>query len=98
MLGHKIVAGACSGIAFWFYALPVDTVKTRIEADKEFMTSKENIRLWEKIVSTVKKQGGILSLYRALPVALLRGIPGAIITLSAYDVLFDILSGKTSLH
>ena len=92
-----MIAGAFSGIAFWLYALPVDTIKTIIEADKQYMMDRTNVRLWGKILTTVRKQGGVLSLYKALPVALLRGIPGAMITLSAYDAIFDMLTYKDSM-
>ena len=98
MLADKIVAGACSGIVFWLYALPVDTIKTRIEADKGFMAEKSHIGLWGRIMTTVKKQGGVVSLYKALPIALLRGVPGAVVTLTTYDVLFDIMTREKSFN
>lgn len=71
----KMTAGSMAGIAFWTWAMPIDTVKTVIESTLVNKTSlKESIKglNWTQ-------------LYRALPVAYLRGIPSAAVTLTIYD-------------
>ena len=32
-LACRVFAAACSGVVFWMYALPVDTIKTKVEAE-----------------------------------------------------------------
>lgn len=73
----KMSAGSMAGIAFWTWAMPIDTVKTVIESTLVNKTS-----LSESI-----KGLDWMRLYRALPVAYMRGIPSAAVTLTVYESL-----------
>ena len=95
LMQDKVIAGACSGMAFWLYALPVDTIKTRIEADKAFMSKeRQDIGLYGQIKAVIRNKESYLNLYRGLPIALMRGVPGAIITLTTYDALYDAIVAR----
>lgn len=82
-ISTRIMAGALSGVAFWIWALPIDTIKSVIEAEYLKDNSKisahfprrfnESI-MW-KTTSKLLSEGGLRRLYRAWPVALGRGIP-----------------------
>jgi len=90
-LSDRILAGACAGVVFWVWALPIDTLKSIIESSTlRDINSKSESNI--TLVRNVLNKTGILHLYRAWPVALGRGIPGAAVTLTVYDVVFDWLS------
>lgn len=67
-----LTAGAMGGISFWLVAMPFDTVKSIVQTD---LQGKYKNAL--DCVQQVVRKEGIRRLYRGLPVALTRGIPGA---------------------
>jgi solute carrier family 25 carnitine/acylcarnitine transporter 20/29 len=75
-----LLCGSLGGIAFWSVALPVDTIKSVVQVSEKKMNM---IQATRQIVS----QHGIGFLFRAWPVAFGRGIPGAAVTLSTFDVV-----------
>ena len=81
----KLIAGSLAGINYWIYAVPLDTIKTRIQSPYSTNSSLvENIKL-------IYLEGGFLGMYKMLPVALARGVPGAAITLTTFDMTSDFL-------
>jgi solute carrier family 25 carnitine/acylcarnitine transporter 20/29 len=94
----RILAGAAAGAGFWLVALPVDTIKTVVEA--EAVNAEKTLRLHTtgtlNLISSVTRQlwneGGIRRLYRAWPVAFGRGLPSAAITLTTFDICTEYLS------
>jgi hypothetical protein len=85
-LWMKMLAGSFAGIAYWIYALPVDTMKTLIENSSNVATGpKALIRL----ACHILRDGGVCRLFRAWPVAFGRGIPAAAVTLTTYDLAAD---------
>ena len=80
----RLVSGSLAGIAFWTWGMPIDTIKTIIESNLK--SSQANISIFS-ILKGVK----VWDLYRALPVAYIRGIPSAAVTLTAYDICLDYL-------
>jgi len=77
----RVTAAACAGIAFWLWALPVDGVKTLIE-----MAGTTDSASTYSVLQTLRRNGGFSRILRAWPVALGRGLPSAIVTLTVYDV------------
>ena len=70
-------------------ALPIDTIKTVIEANINRNTNTLTI------IKNMHKEGGVARFYRGWIFAFGRGIPAASITLTVYDCVSDyILKGK----
>lgn len=65
----SILSGAAAGAANWLIALPLDVIKSRIQADKAGTLSGGAAaeQLW--------KEGGVKAFYRGLTPALLRALP-----------------------
>jgi solute carrier family 25 carnitine/acylcarnitine transporter 20/29 len=74
----RLVSGGTAGIAYWTWALPVDSIKTLIESRKAEFT-----------IRSIRQHLNFQHLYKALPIAYLRGIPSAAVTLSVYEVVVD---------
>jgi len=77
---RSIVSGAFAGICFWLVALPLDTVKTIVQTNTSGRSSLQ-------LISERYAQEGIRGFYRGMGVALLRGIPAAATTFTAYDMV-----------
>ena len=87
-----VFAGSVSGIAFWTWALPVDTFKTRMESywlshpPDERLSS---LSLAKLTLGELRRKGSVgeiwRELYQAWPYAYGRGIPAVVITLTTYD-------------
>ena len=88
----RIFAGGMAGVAFWVYALPIDTIKTILEST-EYEKSKSNQISIVRNIKEVYQKFGLAYLYRSWPVALGRGLPGAAITLTTYDTIMEYLNG-----
>ena len=86
----RLVAGSAAGIAYWTWALPVDTFKTLIESSN--MKKFSPISAWHQFVSSFHH------LYRALPVAYARGIPSAAVTLTVYELVIEEMLRKRSIY
>jgi solute carrier family 25 carnitine/acylcarnitine transporter 20/29 len=96
-----LLAGSLAGIAFWIWALPLDTIKSNIEASFSSAPSKTNTTTsadtnakysssewqWIRLI----RGKGLIHLLRAWPVALGRGIPSAAVTLTTYDIITQYL-------
>jgi len=78
----RVTAAACAGIAFWLWALPVDGIKTLVEMAGTTTDSASTY----SVLQTLRRNGGSSRILRAWPVALGRGLPSAIVTLTVYDV------------
>jgi solute carrier family 25 (mitochondrial carnitine/acylcarnitine transporter), member 20/29 len=83
-IGLKVFAGSMSGIVFWTWAMPVDTIKTTIEST---INHQSIVPSW----STIFRRS-----FQALPLAYLRGIPSSAITLTVYDLLIETLTTPIS--
>lgn len=85
----RLLSGSLSGIAFWTWGLPIDTVKTMIESTiTQQQYSQQSLR------SNIQSKLGQLKwnhILTALPVAYLRGIPSAAVVLTVYDLMIDVL-------
>ena len=82
----KLISGSCAGIAFWVVALPIDTVKTIFESS---CVTKGILNQSREAYNLVIEGGGIVTLFRAWPVAIGRGIPSAAVTLTTFDVVSE---------
>jgi len=91
----RIISGSMAGVAFWAYALPVDSLKTLVESKRLLSESSKKSSIIETVLS-IYKEFGLYHLYRSWPVALARGIPGAAITLTTYDAILDFLDEQTN--
>ena len=87
----KLLSGSCAGVAFWTFALPIDTVKTIFETSTD-IKNKGLLHRCRDIREAVYKRGGVRSLFRAWPVAIGRGIPSAAVTLTTYDFVSEWLA------
>jgi solute carrier family 25 (mitochondrial carnitine/acylcarnitine transporter), member 20/29 len=86
LLVVKLMSGSCAGIAFWVVALPIDTVKTIFESS---CAKKGIISQSQEAYNIIKEGGGMVTLFRAWPVAIGRGIPSAAVTLTTFDVVSE---------
>lgn len=104
-LQTKLVAGSFAGIAFWCWALPLDTIKTTIEAERNAQGKPaSSLTLFFRTTSRIL--GGsdpnypgnfaarLKGLYRPWLLAISRGIPAAAVTLTTYDYVIEYLSKK----
>lgn len=82
----KLISGSCAGIAFWVVALPIDTVKTIFESS---CAKKGIINQSREAYNIINEGGGMVTLFRAWPVAIGRGIPSAAVTLTTFDVISE---------
>eukprot|EP01041_Mallomonas_annulata_P000887 gene887-1721_t len=84
----KFISGSMAGVSYWLYALPMDTMKTHIQSQD---TPKSNLReIWSAFQLLVSRDG-IKRLYHTYPIALMRGIPSAAITLTSFDIMVDFM-------
>jgi hypothetical protein len=84
---NRMLSGALAGIAFWTWALPIDTFKTIIETSIR-ANQVQGGSLMTTVMQHVRTMR-VSDFYRALPVAYLRGIPSAAVTLTAYDLAVE---------
>jgi hypothetical protein len=76
-----------AGIAFWLWALPIDTMKTWIQAG-----TAKNMRHAFQLAYRKDPLGGLYSLSRGWQVAYGRGAPSAAITVTTYSLVYHFLS------
>jgi Mitochondrial carrier protein len=79
-----IVSGAVAGVAFWLWALPVDTCKTWIQSGTasnltHALQMSQRRGFWQSIPS----------LFRGWQVAYSRGAPSAAVTVVTYSLIFQ---------
>lgn len=84
---NRLVSGSLAGISFWTWAIPIDTVKTIIETS--IRSSHQGQGTLASTVVKHLRQMKLADFYRALPVAYIRGIPSAAVTLTVYDLLVE---------
>lgn len=84
----RLLAGSLAGIAFWTWGMPIDSMKTRIESSIKLHGSSMSI---SEIIRQQIRGTKWIDLYRALPVAYIRGIPSAAVTLTTYDLCLEYL-------
>lgn len=84
---QKVISGAAAGVAYWTWAIPVDTVKSIIEFRFQARGEMRAKVSWAEIAARS---------LRSLPIAYLRGIPSAAVTLTTYDLVVDALVDKES--
>eukprot|EP01031_Cornospumella_fuschlensis_P041664 gene41664-50843_t len=84
LLWMRVVAGSLAGMAFWTWAIPIDTIKTIIES---------SVRDGSKgaVMQLIREKATLRNLYRGLPLAYARGIPSAAVTLTTYDMVMQYL-------
>ncbi|CAJ1942376.1 unnamed protein product [Cylindrotheca closterium] len=81
-----LLSGALSGIAFWVWALPIDTMKTWIQNG-----TAKNMREAVVLASRKGATGSMLALTRGWEVAYGRGAPSAAITVATYTSTYHYL-------
>lgn len=94
-LSTRIAAASCAGIAFWLWALPIDTLKTWIEASSPLAMQQGSStslplttsRILQDAASQRNRVQLLQQLFRAWPIALARGVPSAVVTLTTFDLL-----------
>lgn len=79
LLFTKMTAGASAGIVFWTWAIPIDTIKAIIESriQSAGTTAAQDTSMRSIFIRSLK----------SLPIAYLRGIPSAAVTLTTYDLI-----------
>jgi solute carrier family 25 carnitine/acylcarnitine transporter 20/29 len=65
---QALVAGGMGGLGMWSFAMPLDTIKTKVQASKVPMTFLEGARL-------INNEMGFAGFYRGIGPALLRAFP-----------------------
>ena len=82
-----ITSGAIAGLAFWLWALPIDTMKTWIQNG-----TAKNIRHAFELSQSQGFGKRTKSLFRGWQVAYGRGAPSAAITVASYSITYRFLS------
>jgi solute carrier family 25 carnitine/acylcarnitine transporter 20/29 len=77
---RNIIAGAAGGIGFWTLALPLDTIKSRVQTNTTGASP-------AVIVRDLLREAGVAGLYRGWSVAFTRGIPGAATVFYTFDTV-----------
>ena len=72
-------------------ALPIDTVKTLIEASSASRRLGQGVSLRSVTKALQASQGGLSRVVAAYPLALLRGVPASVVTLLTYDMVMELL-------
>lgn len=80
----RLLAGSCAGIMFWAAVLPVDTLKSMIQSAE--LSTQPRLSDIVKSLLLLPGDGVFRRLYVSWPIALARGVPGAAITLTTYDL------------
>ncbi|RNF12426.1 mitochondrial carrier protein [Trypanosoma rangeli] len=75
---ESLIAGGIAGISMWSFAVPLDVIKTRVQASRERLTLAGAVR-------GVFKERGIRGFYRGLGPALLRAFPANAACFAAKD-------------
>lgn len=79
-LMKSMLAGGCSGIAFWTTVYPVDVVKTRIQVDASYQKMG-----FLAALSRVYQVGGMKALYRGWSMTAARSIPSNAVIFAVFD-------------
>ena len=82
-----VISGACAGISFWIFGLPLDTMKTWIQNG----TATNLHHAWQ-LSQREGLSNGLVSLNRGWQVAYGRGAPAAAITVTTYSLAFTFLT------
>lgn len=67
-----MVAGGISGLAFWIFVYPIDTIKSRMQSDSQAQPKYNTIN--ETLRKTVKEEG-VSALFKGLKVCAIRSVP-----------------------
>ncbi|KAG7360571.1 mitochondrial carrier protein [Nitzschia inconspicua] len=86
-----VVSGAAAGLAFWLWALPLDTCKTWIQSG-----TASNLSHAFQLSQRHGFLQSIPSLFRGWQVAYSRGIPSAAVTVVTYSLIFQHLEEQDS--
>ena len=79
------MAGAASSIFNWILVLPLDNIKTQLQAGVS--AGQPENQTWLKCLRrTVTKPGGIANLYRGWDVLVLRSFPANLVCLLGYQL------------
>ena len=76
---QALVAGGCGGLGMWSFAIPLDTVKTRVQASRGANSS------IPAAFSAIMRESGIKGFYRGIGPALLRAFPANAATFAAKE-------------
>jgi solute carrier family 25 (mitochondrial carnitine/acylcarnitine transporter), member 20/29 len=80
----RLFAGSCAGVMFWASVLPLDTMKSMIQSAD--LTTQPRLREILSSFRLLSTRDLFRRLYVSWPIAFARGIPGAAITLTTYDL------------
>jgi hypothetical protein len=82
-----VTSGALAGVAFWLWALPIDTMKTWIQSG-----TADNLRHALELSQREGMAKSLPSLFRGWQLAYGRGAPSAAITVTTYSLIFRFLN------
>jgi hypothetical protein len=92
----RLVAGSCAGIMFWASVLPLDTLKSMIQSAE--LSTQPRLSHILKSLQLLSGPGIFRRLYVSWPIAFARGVPGAAITLTTYDIASQKIRELRLLH
>ena len=78
----SLVAGGLAGVSSWIVNIPIDVVKSRLQADS--LTNPKYSGFFD-CASKMMRQEGVRIFWRGLPVTCLRAFPLNAITLGVYS-------------
>ena len=97
----RVASAACAGAAFWVWALPLDGIKTLVEVESmqapgvgAVKGNRSSADIARAVLASLARRGGLSHLFKAWPVAIGRGLPSAVITLTTYDAAMEWLESE----
>ena len=84
-----LLAGGCSGVANWIIAIPMDTIKSRLQTAP---SGKYNGFL--DVLQTLLKQDGPKALFRGLTPALMRAFPANAACLLGVETVKGVIENR----
>lgn len=79
-VSQALIAGGCGGLGMWSFAIPLDTIKTRVQASREGRMSIPTA------CSRIMQEQGIKGFYKGIGPALLRAFPANAATFAAKEM------------
>ena len=91
--GHMVIAGGIAGMLSWIINIPVDVVKSRIQADN--LSNPRFRSMWHCAMLAYRAEG-MRVFWRGLPITCLRAFPTNAVTFPIYEkVVSEIQKSNT---
>lgn len=87
-IGRTILAGGCTGIAFWVVGMPADVLKSRLQTSPEGTYPRGVRDVFKQLI----KQDGPTALYRGVIPVMMRAFPANAACFLGFEVAMNFLN------